>query len=283
MTEPLIVDTDQLDSASKILGRAAGAIPAPLPKLSVPGTDPLSLAVARGAVQMEAPMSALSAIKADATTTAQNIGVAGQKYSAVDQAYAEKAKQLQQQFGTDGSKPPQIGVDRNPLTIDQREAIKQRTHELQNTVMHGAGEVAGTASSQIGKAVMKGPGVGEGLQKWFKDPGKLGFESGFTRSNVVTATIMAVPSAINDIASGESVGKVVTSKAAGVGAGVAAGAAGQILGTALTAATFGSAAGPLGTAAGLVVGLGFAYVASGAAENLVGNIWDGLASWTSGG
>ena len=39
----------------------------------------------------------------------------------------------------------------------------------------------------------------------------------------------------------------------------------------------------LGTAAGLVVGLGFAYVASGAAENLVGNNWDGLASWTSGG
>jgi hypothetical protein len=121
--------------------------------------------------------------------------------------------------------------------------------------MHGAGEVAGTASSQIGKAVMKGPGVGEGLQKWFKDPGKLGFESGFTRSNVVTATIMAVPSAINDIASGESVGKVVTSKAAGVGAGIAAGAAFDA-GLVWAAAAAGTTLGPVGTAVGVVVGLG---------------------------
>jgi hypothetical protein len=225
---------------------------------------------------MEAPMAALSAIKADATTTAQNIGVAGQKYSAVDQAYAEKAKQLQQQFGTDGSKPPQIGVDRNPLTIDQREAIKQRTHELQNTIMDRAGDVAGTASSQIGKAVMKGPGVAEGLQKWFKDPGKLGVESGFTRSNVVTATIMAVPSAINDIASGESVGKVVTSKAAGVGAGIAAGAAFDA-GLVWAAAAAGTTLGPVGTAVGVVVGLGVAAYASGAAEEFVGQAWDGLS------
>lgn len=276
MTEPLIVDTDQLDSASTILGQAAGAIPAPLPKLSVPGTDPLSLAVATGAVQVEAPMAALSAIEADATTTAENIGVAGQKYSAVDQAYAEKAKQLQQQFGTDGSKPPQIGVDRNPLTIDQREVIRQRTHELQNTIMDRAGDVAGTAASQIGKAVVKGPGVAEGLQKWFKDPGKLGFESGFTRSNVVTASVMAVPSAINDIASGESVGKVVTSKAAGVGAGIAAGAAFDA-GLVWAAAAAGTTLGPLGTAVGVVVGLGVAAYASGAAEEFVGQAWDGLS------
>jgi hypothetical protein len=99
MTEPLIVDTDQLDSASKILGQAAGAIPAPLPKLSVPGTDPLSLAVATGAVQVEAPMAALSAIEADATTTAQNIGVAGQKYAETDRMQAEKA--AKQTFRTD--------------------------------------------------------------------------------------------------------------------------------------------------------------------------------------
>ena len=282
MTEPLTVDTDQLNSASKILMQAAGAIPAPLSKLSVPGTDALSMMVAKGAVEVEAPMSALPGIKADATTTAQNIGVAGQKYSAVDQKYADAAKQLQQQFGNGGEKPPQMGVDRNPLTIEQRENIQERTYELQNKFADRAGDVAGTASGQIGKAVLKGPGVAEGLQKWFKDPGKLGFESGFTRSNVVTASIMAVPSAINDIANGEAVGKVVTSKAAGVGAGIAAGAAGEILGTALTAAAFGSAAGPLGTAAGLIVGLGFAYVASGAAENLVGDVWDGLASWTSG-
>lgn len=154
MTEPLIVDTDQLDSASKILGQAAGAIPAPLPKLSVPGTDPLSLAVATGAVQVEAPMAALSAIEADATTTAQNIGVAGQKYSAVDQAYAEKAKQLQQQFGTDGSKPPQIGVDRNPLT-NAAAVGKGSKDDVEKAAMTAAGEIATRTADAVGKKTLE--------------------------------------------------------------------------------------------------------------------------------
>ena len=276
MTEPLVVDTDQLSSSSKILMQAAGAIPAPLPKLSVPGTDALSMMVAKGAVEVEAPMSALPGIRAKGQSVAGNVETASQKYSAVDQAYAEKAKQLQQQFGTDGSKPPQIGVDRNPLTLDQREQIQERKHDLAKTIMDRAGDVAGTASDQIGKAVVKGPGLAEGLQKWFKDPGKLGFESGFTRSNVVTASIMAVPSAINDIASGESVGKVVTSKAAGVGAGIASGAAFDA-GLVWAAAAAGTTLGPVGTAVGVVVGLGVAAYASGAAEEFVGQAWDGLS------
>jgi hypothetical protein len=92
------VDTDQVNSASKILQTAAGTIPAPLPKLSVPGTDPLSLAVAKGAIQVEAPMVALPGIKAEATTTAQNIGLAGQKYAETDETLARKARE--QQFAT---------------------------------------------------------------------------------------------------------------------------------------------------------------------------------------
>ena len=35
-------------------------------------------------------------------------------YSAADQKYAEAAKQLEQQFATDGGNPPQMGVDPNP-------------------------------------------------------------------------------------------------------------------------------------------------------------------------
>ena len=93
MTEPLNVETDVLSAASKILRTAAGQIPVPPPKVSVPGTDPLSLAIAQGAAQVEAPLAALPRIKAEATTVAENIGIAGQRYAETDQMLAEKAKQ----------------------------------------------------------------------------------------------------------------------------------------------------------------------------------------------
>lgn len=93
MTKPLQVDTDALDAASKILKAAASKIPMPPPKLSVPGTDPLSLAIARGATQVEAPMAVLPEIKANATAVAEKIGVAGQRYRETDEMLAEKARQ----------------------------------------------------------------------------------------------------------------------------------------------------------------------------------------------
>jgi hypothetical protein len=99
MTQPLQVDTDGLNAASKILKTAAGQIPVAPPQLSVPGTDPLSLAIAQGALQVEAPLGALPGIKANATSVAENIGVAGQKYRETDETLAQKAKQ--QQFDKD--------------------------------------------------------------------------------------------------------------------------------------------------------------------------------------
>ena len=93
MPEPLRVDTDGLDAASKILKTAAGEIPVAPPKLSVSGTDPLSLAIAQGAAQVEAPMAALPGIKANATSVAEKIGVAGPRYRSTDEMLAEKARQ----------------------------------------------------------------------------------------------------------------------------------------------------------------------------------------------
>ena len=275
MTEPLIVDPDQLNAASAILEEAAGDIPVEVPKFSVSGKDPLSLAIADGAVHVEAPMAALPGIKANATATAQNIASAAQKYSSTDEMLAEKVKQ--HQFAPAGGgpnpggqpKPPQLTkADPNVVPLEE---IERQRNELQDKILKVPDAVAGIASDQIGKAVMKGPGeVAEGVQKWFKDPGKLGFESGFTRSNVVTASIMAVPSAIRDIADGESVGKVVTSKASGVGAGILAGALTDMAAGALIG-------GPAGAAVGLVVGLGFAAFASDGAESAAGWAWDAAA------
>jgi hypothetical protein len=85
MTEPLKVDTDELDAASAILKSAAGQIPTQLPQFSVNGSDPLSAAIAAGSAQMEAPMAALPWIQANATTTAENIGVAGKRYRETDE------------------------------------------------------------------------------------------------------------------------------------------------------------------------------------------------------
>ena len=107
MTEPVQVDTDGLDAASAILKSAAGQIPTQLPQFSVNGSDPLSAAIRAGSGQMEAPMAALPQIKAEATTTAEKIGVAGQRYRETDEMLAQKA--TQQQFPTNGSNPPQRG------------------------------------------------------------------------------------------------------------------------------------------------------------------------------
>ena len=129
MTEPLKVDTDELDAASAILKSAAGQIPTQLPQFSVNGSDPLSAAIRAGSAQMEAPMAALPWIKAEATTTAEKIGVAGQRYRETDETLAQKAKE--QQFdkddadaarGTQGGgigkykASPQFGKDAPPLS-----------------------------------------------------------------------------------------------------------------------------------------------------------------------
>ena len=95
MTEPMNVDTDVLDATSAILKSAAGQIPTQLPQFSVNGSDPLSAATRAGSAQVEAPMAALPRIKAEATTTAQNIGLAGQRYRETDEILAEKARQQQ--------------------------------------------------------------------------------------------------------------------------------------------------------------------------------------------
>lgn len=96
---PLIVDPDQLTSASSALSSSSASIPTELPKFSVSGSDPLSAAISTGAVDVESPMLALPVIKTKATTTAQNIGVAGQRYRETDELLARKASQ--QQFGED--------------------------------------------------------------------------------------------------------------------------------------------------------------------------------------
>ena len=101
MTEPLIVDPSLLASASAALVAAAADIPVMPAPLSVPGSDPLSVAIAAGAVAVEAPMAALPEIKTAATTTATNVGVAAQRYTSTDQALAAKA--ASHQFAPPGS------------------------------------------------------------------------------------------------------------------------------------------------------------------------------------
>jgi cell wall-associated NlpC family hydrolase len=125
MTEPLIVDTNQLNAASIILGKAAGTIPVELPKLSVPGTDPLSLAVAHGAARIEAPMSDLPGIKAKANTIAQNIDVAAKKYEETDRTQAEKAKQ---QFPGRGAR--RFGPDDTPAAPPPEQPTPHHTETV---------------------------------------------------------------------------------------------------------------------------------------------------------
>ena len=276
MTEPLIVDTDQLDSASKILGRAAGAIPAPLPKLSVPGTDPLSLAVAMGAVQVEAPMAALSAIKADATTTAENIGVAGQKYSAVDQAYAEKAKQLQQQFGTDGSKPPQIGVDRNPLTnaADVSAAVgaavgKGSKDDVGKAARTAAEEIATRTADAVGKKTLEtlgdaGRKANKGLVTVFQE-GKV-----VPGSSLVGGGLKGIFAGVDILANhadGDSWSKAVGKTAGSVAFGT---------GAQLASAAFFQAAIPI-PGVGAAVGFAVGYWVSDKVETVIDKNWEAWA------
>jgi hypothetical protein len=122
MTEPLKVDTDGLDAASAILKSAAGQIPTQLPQFSVNGSDPLSAAIAAGSAQMEAPMAALPWIQANATTAAEKIGVAGQRYRETDETLAQKAKE--QQFDKnaqeiDGSAQEIKGLSHSQAAIEQ--------------------------------------------------------------------------------------------------------------------------------------------------------------------
>lgn len=94
MTEPLIVDPHRLASASSVLGSAAADIPVMPPPLSVPGGDLLSLAIAAGSAQIEAPMEALPTIQADAIATAGKVGMAGQRYADTDSELAARAARV---------------------------------------------------------------------------------------------------------------------------------------------------------------------------------------------
>jgi len=170
MTEPMNVDTDQVNSAGTILGRAAGTVPAPLPKLSFPGTDPLSLAVAKGAPQVEAPMAALPGIKAEATTTAQNIGLAGQKYAETDETLARKARE--QQFATGEDKGSKDDVQKAAMTAAEEtatrtaDAVGKKTLETLGDAGRKANKGLVTAFEE-GKVVPGSSLVGGGLKGIF--------------------------------------------------------------------------------------------------------------------
>jgi hypothetical protein len=89
----------------------------------------LSLAIAQGAAQVEAPMAALPGIKANATSVAEKIGVAGQRYRETDEMLAEKARQH---------------------LFDHDDAHKQRTADPQSR-SRGGGIGKYKASPQFGK------------------------------------------------------------------------------------------------------------------------------------
>lgn len=88
---PLVVDPDRLASASSALLTAAGDIPVMPPALSVPGADLLSTAISHGSAEVELPMADLPVIKTDATTTAENVGLAGTIYTNKDAELAARA------------------------------------------------------------------------------------------------------------------------------------------------------------------------------------------------
>jgi hypothetical protein len=167
MTEPLKVDTDELDAASAILKSAAGQIPTQLPQFSVNGSDPLSAAIAAGSAQMEAPMAALPWIQANATTTAENIGVAGKRYRETDETLAQKAKEHQFDKNAqeiDGSAQEIKGLSHSQAAIEQ---LTRTMTEGGATGSPGQKSVTDTLLDNMadgGKAASAGPaGVPESL------------------------------------------------------------------------------------------------------------------------
>lgn len=213
MTEPLIVDPDRLNSASAILGSAASDIPVGLPKLSVPGSDPLSLAIAVGALKVEEPMSALPGIKADATATAQKIGTAGQMYATTDQELAEKAKQHRFAIGEGG----QGDGDPNKLigkAADGKGGIPSRPKEpfslkpnMTDLLSGAAGGVASAAHDYAFGKASKLVGPEDPLLKWTKDLKVKGLEiRGFSGAGGILGVASAIPGGIMDYAEARAAG-----------------------------------------------------------------------------
>jgi hypothetical protein len=265
MTEPLQVDTDGLDAASAILKSAAGQIPTQLPQFSVNGSDPLSAAIRAGSAQMEAPMAALPGIHATATTTAENIGVAGQRYRETDETLAQKAKE--QQFPTDGSKPPQMGVDPNPPkgTAGEEQFSWQPTPT--DVATGTASGVAQAAHDGALKAATQGAAPGNPLLNWTREleVKALGKEiPGVTRAGGLLGVVTAIPSGIVSYseakAAGAStqaaIGQAVAREGAGTAAGLfAGGLASAVASNMVAGAAIGSVVPGVGTAVGLVAGL----------------------------
>ena len=282
MTEPLQVDTDGLDAASAILKSAAGQIPTQLPQFSVNGSDPLSAAIRAGSAQMEAPMAALPQIRAEATTTAEKIGVAGQKYRETDETLAQKA--TQQQFPTDGSKPPQMGVDRNP----PNEAGGKEpwwTPTPADVVTGTAGGIASAAHDGALKAATKLAAPGDPLLNWTKEleVKALGKEiPGFTRAGGLIGVATAIPAGIIDYSEAkaagysttEAIGQAVAREGAGTAAGLAAGGLASGFAADIVAGmAIGSVVPGAGTAVGLVVGAAVGGLAAFGASKWVGSLF----------
>ena len=161
MTEPLKVDTDGLDAASAILKSAAGQIPTQLPQFSVNGSDPLSAAIRAGSAQMEAPMAALPGIHATASTVAEKIGVAGQRYRETDETLAQKAKE--QQFEKNAQEIDGSAQEIKGLSHSQA-AIEQLTRTMTEGGQKSVTDTLLDNMADGGKAASAGPaGVPESL------------------------------------------------------------------------------------------------------------------------
>ena len=284
MTEPLKVDTDGLDAASAILKSAAGQIPTQLPQFSVNGSDPLSAAIAAGSAQMEAPMAALPGIKANASTVAENIGVAGQRYRETDETLAQKAKEQQFPTGGDGQggipKPPDIhsgpgvgdgaGGKGAPEKFDWSPDGKDWTSIGAGAVVDGTTDaVRKAAVTAMKEGPTSGPGkASPGLVK-FLDDVKIAGKTlrGVSGVGGLMSAVMVIPNAIADHGGGDSWLKAIGKNAGGAAGGVVAGAgAGAIAGLFIPIPV-------VGTVAGLVVGAAFGYLGT----ELLDTNWESLA------
>lgn len=293
MTEPLIVDPERLDSASAILGAAAGKIPTQLPKFSSPGQDPLSLAIAVGAIKVEEPMAALPGIKVEATTVAQNIGIAGQRYTATDQMLAERAQRLQFPTG-EGEGGKLIGE----AGEGKKEPFSWKPTPTDVALGAEAGIAGAAHDYALGKA-SKLSNPDSPLLNWTKELKVKGVEiPGFSRAGGLLGVVSAIPSGIVDYAEakaagasqGVAVAQAVTREGAGTAAGLIAAAGttavvegtlvtgGGILAAAMGAAETGALIGSVIPGAGTVVGLAAGALVGGAAAFLaskgVAKIWD---------
>ena len=267
MTEPLIVDTDQLNSAGTILGKAAGTIPVELPKLSVPGTDPLSLAVAKGAAQVEAPMAALPGINADATTTAQNIRLAGQKYAETDRTQAEKAAELT--FPKEQPRWPKGTLLERIANLGSG-SFQWTDDDTKKALVTAPGEIATRTADAVGEKTLKALGAaGEEANKGLVTAFEKGHWIPGTPSLVggpLKGLALAFDAVVNH-ADGDS-----WRKAAGKAAGsMATGAAIEPL-----AAAVGQMIIPI-PGVGAAIGFAAGYVASEWADKFLDQNWETLA------